>query len=64
LAKVTTKRQSYLYGFNEYRRGDAYVYLGVPFERVRNAAKMYGARHKMRFDVAETKRGARVHRTA
>lgn len=62
MARMTNKRSSYLYGFSEYRRGDAYVYLGVSFDRVRNAAKMYGSRHKMRFEVTETKRGARVER--
>ncbi len=64
MARETSKRSSYLYGFNEYCRGDAFIYLGVPFERVRNAAKMYGSRNKMRFEITETKKGARVERIA
>lgn len=64
MARTANKRSSYLYGFNEYKRGDAYLYQGIPFERVRNAAKVYGSRHKMRFEITETKKGAKVERVA
>jgi len=52
------------YGFEQFKRGDAWRYYGVPASLVRNAAMMFGMRHGKKFRVREDAKAVLVERLA
>jgi len=52
------------YGFEQFKRGDAWRYYGVPGGLIRNAAKMFGMRHGKKFRVREDAKAVLVERLA
>jgi hypothetical protein len=61
---TTTTDKRFKYGFNEFKRGDAWRYYNVPLARIRSAAQMFGQRHGMRFRVSQSAKAVLVERLA
>ena len=59
-----SKKVRHSYGFEQFNRGDAWRYYGVPVGLVRNAAKMFGVRHGKKFRVQQDAKAVLVERVA